>query len=390
MHPHLSTKVLTFLLCISCTLLCTTSYRDTKRQLLYKRSINIPRIDLQIIGELPRIKFPHRFMRLNKRWISTSIKRLLINDENTILIAAKMLDEKKIPKSWNDDLSNPRSTMYQELSENYCEFLTNIFQMSNVSELKHPMCTFLQFKKSSIISEALFSFEASINAEFSDVDMIALLINGLQYLQDILMNSSQSMSFQFQIEMTNSLPGIEVTNSSQVTVEIPQNNATSPDTNNNTSLPHFTFQMFVNSESLSWDEGLLNPSSEIYQNISKAVCNTILKSLQNEGNLSQWRFTIKNISFLPNTSYVTVWITADDNSGDVNALKLYYLHAFISRLFIQQMDLPVSDSPDPVLILPLYLESDQNEPEYSSVSVSHDMDTTVQIMLDGTPNITMS
>ncbi|VDQ14733.1 unnamed protein product [Trichobilharzia regenti] len=78
--------------------------------------------------------------------------------------------------------------------------------MSNVSELKHPMCTFLQFKKGSIISEALFSFKASINAEFSHVDMIQMLINGLHNLQDILMNTSQPMSFEFQIEM-NSLPG---------------------------------------------------------------------------------------------------------------------------------------------------------------------------------------
>nr|CAH8848858.1 unnamed protein product [Trichobilharzia regenti] len=330
-------------------------------------------------------------MRLNKRWISTSTNRLPINDKNTVLIAAKMLDQKKIPKSWNDDLSNPLSAVYQQLSEDYCEFLTNIFQMSNVSELKHPMCTFLQFKKGSIISEALFSFKASINAEFSHVDMIQMLINGLHNLQDILMNTSQPMSFEFQIEM-NSLPGNEVTNSSQVTVEIPQNNATSPDTNNNSSLSplEFTLQMFVNNESLSWDEGLLDPSSEIYQNISKAVCNAILKTLQNEGNLLQWRFTIQNISFLPNTGYVTVWITADDNSGDVNALKLYYLHEFISRLFIQQMNLPDSNSTEPIVILPLYLEFDQGESEYSSLSMSDYMDTTIPTMLDERTNITMS
>ncbi|VDQ01368.1 unnamed protein product [Trichobilharzia regenti] len=148
--------------------------------------------------------------------------------------------------------------------------------------------------------------------------------------------------------------------------------------------------MFVNNESLSWDEGLLDPSSEIYQNISKAVCNAILKTLQNEGNLLQWRFTIQNISFLPNTGYVTVWITADDNSGDVNALKLYYLHEFISRLFIQQMNLPDSNSTEPIVILPLYLEFDQGESEYSSLSMSDYMDTTIPTMLDERTNITMS
>ncbi|VDQ00169.1 unnamed protein product [Trichobilharzia regenti] len=47
-------------------------------------------------------------------------------DKNTVLIAAKMLDQKKIPKSWNDDLSNPLSAVYQQLSEDYCEFVSTL------------------------------------------------------------------------------------------------------------------------------------------------------------------------------------------------------------------------------------------------------------------------
>ncbi|CAH8525434.1 unnamed protein product [Heterobilharzia americana] len=229
-------KLLKLILCIFWTLLCITSYFfESAEGEIHHRFLRIPQINIQLYGDIPTL-ISSKFTRLNKRGVSLPTKKIPTNDNNTILISAVIYDDNENPREWDESLSDPQSAMHQLLSEAYCQFLLHAFQASNVSKLQQPECTFLQFKKGSIISEALFTFDTSVNIDFSLNDMLNILMNGMKSSTESLMNG-QPIRFAFSFGI-NGLSDTEAINYSQATIELPQgDNMTWPNMNYNNSSP---------------------------------------------------------------------------------------------------------------------------------------------------------
>ncbi|CAH8848861.1 unnamed protein product [Trichobilharzia szidati] len=353
-----------------------TKEQLTSQQKQLLKTIHIPEIDFEVNGEFPILKTFDLFQNgvansknvsnslfRSKRDVSRDVNEISLNDKQTIMIKSRIHS----PLKWNDELNDPESESYKILSTSYCEFLLESFQRTDIQELQRPKCIFLQFSKGSIFLNALISFNQAINSLFSPENLTNTLIDGSKKLVDAIVNDKQfhlgfSLSGNFSLTLTNikeestippppTLPPstsdieFKTTSASEQTEASPMNTTFKPQSDEMTSQPEdlnttyattqpvttiatpniqmlaVGFELVKGDEELQWDESLNDVDSEIYQNLSKSVCDMVLTSL-NAASLDNWRAECVSVNFTKGSVVANVTLLFIQETTSTDAIQL--------------------------------------------------------------------
>ncbi|KAK4471687.1 hypothetical protein MN116_005092 [Schistosoma mekongi] len=288
-------KMHIFLLCICCTLSCTSGhYVGNIHSVTHRNFLRIPLIKVELNDSFPLLE-PNKLLRINTRSFLLSLTtKLIINDFNTILISTKVGND-------NKDMSDQFSSEGQ-LADSYCQFLLQSFQLSIPNELQFPQCKFLQFIPNLNICEAFFTFNTSVNINFTPSDLMNNLIYGINRFIDSL-RKNESVHSELPINVTSSTD-TTITNSDESTVA-----PISTNVKYNSSLLELLFRVKLNDEPLEWDENLLNTSSETYEIFSQSIYTELWQILREHVSYPKWNITFGEITFLQNTSFIKVQTT---------------------------------------------------------------------------------
>ncbi|VDP97301.1 unnamed protein product [Trichobilharzia regenti] len=348
-----------------------TKEQLTSQQKQLLKTIHIPEIDFEVNGEFPILKTYDLFQNgvpnskkvsnllfRSKRDVSQKLNEISLNDKQTIMIKSRIHS----PLKWNEELTDPESESYKILSTSYCEFLLESFQRTHIQELQRPKCIFLQFSKGSIFLNALISFNQAINSLFSPKNLSNTLIDGSKKLVDAIVNDKKfhlgfSFSGNFSLTLTNikeessvppppplppSMSDIEfkMTSAGEQTEASPINTTLKPQSDEMTSQSTYAttepvtpkatpnvqilavgFELAEGDEKLQWDESLNDVNSEIYQNLSKSVCDLVLSSL-NAVSLDNWRAECLSVNFSKGSVVANVTLLFIQETTSTDAVQL--------------------------------------------------------------------
>ncbi|CAH8525453.1 unnamed protein product [Heterobilharzia americana] len=307
------------------------------QQQLLKTLHHIPGISFDVNGEFPIIDNPDLFQHEQdfESWRRQKSIHSLLRPKRDVL---QDLDE--IP------LNDPLNSLFFNLQQ-----LILSIQNMNIHELNQPKCIFLQFSKGSIISNAILSFNTKINSLFTPDILSNILIEGSkQLINAIAKDTKFHLGFSFHGNFSLKLTKIEEESTVSSTFEQPvtmttriandaeeirtysgrasaeilrsEEDSQNSTINNVVTYPVRTkdtqvlgFQLAKEGEPLQWDDSLDDVNSELYQNMSRNVCNLVQSSL-NVSSLEGWRIECLSVDFIQGSvlANVTLLFENDNNS----------------------------------------------------------------------------